>query len=86
MPRLSPGLPVFLRAGKEGTMKFKESQTAPRLLSIHQAAHELGVCRTVVYELLRDGKIKSVKIGRRRLVPCGAVEAFIAILTNKEGD
>jgi len=60
--------------------------TPPRLLSIPRAARELGVCRTVVYELLRDGKIKSVKIGRRRLIPHDAVEAFIATLTNKGGD
>jgi len=58
----------------------------PRLLSIRQAARELGVCRTVVYELIRDDKIKSVKIGRRRLISRDAVETFIAALTDKGGD
>jgi excisionase family DNA binding protein len=64
-----------------------DSENAPpRLLSIRQAAREFGVCRTVIYELLRDGKIKSVKIGRRRLISRDAIEAFIATLTNKRGD
>jgi excisionase family DNA binding protein len=63
-----------------------DSENAPpRLLSIRQAARELGVCRSVIYELLRDGKIKSVKIGRR-LISRDAIEAFIATLTNKGGD
>jgi excisionase family DNA binding protein len=56
------------------------------LLSIRQAARELGICRTIVYELIRDAKIKSVKIGRRRLICRDAIEAFIASLTNKGGD
>jgi excisionase family DNA binding protein len=50
----------------------------PRLLSIRQAARVLGVCRTVVYELIRDGELKSIKIGRRRLISSDAVDAFIA--------
>jgi excisionase family DNA binding protein len=58
----------------------------PRLLSIRQAAHDLGVCRTIVYELIRDGKIDSVKIGRRRLIPRDAVGAFVAALSDKGGD
>jgi excisionase family DNA binding protein len=64
-----------------------DSENAPpRLLSIRQAARELGVCRTLVYELLRDGRIKSVKIGRRHLISRDAIDAFIATLTNKGGD
>jgi IS1 family transposase len=35
-----------------------DSENAPpRLLSIRQAARELGVCRTIIYELLRDDQI-----------------------------
>jgi excisionase family DNA binding protein len=64
-----------------------DSENAPpRLLSIRQAARELGICRTIVYELIHDGRIDSVKIGRRRLIPRDAVEAFIAALSNKGGD
>jgi excisionase family DNA binding protein len=31
-----------------------------------------------VYELITAGKIKTVKIGRRRLISCEAIEDFIA--------
>jgi excisionase family DNA binding protein len=64
-----------------------DSENAPpRLLSIRQTASELGICRTIVYELIRNGRIGSVKIGRRRLISRNAIEAFIAALSNKGGD
>lgn len=50
----------------------------PLLLSIKQATYELGLGRTVIYELISTGKLKSVKIGRRRCVPREAIEEFIA--------
>ena len=63
--------------------KLDGDNAAPRLLSIRQAAREINIGRTAVYGLLRDGKVKSVKIGRRRLIPRDAIEAFIAGLTNQ---
>ena len=54
----------------------------PRLLSIKQAMFELGIGRTGTYELIRDKKLKTVKIGRRRFVAIEAIEEFIASLTS----
>lgn len=56
----------------------------PRLLSIQEAARELGICRTLLYALIKEGKLKSITIGRRRLVPAEAIDEFIAGL-NKGG-
>jgi excisionase family DNA binding protein len=53
----------------------------PRLLSIPQAAHELGVCRTIIYGLLKEQKLTSIKIGRRRLIAHEAIDAFVAGLS-----
>ncbi len=50
----------------------------PRLLAIKQVIYELGISRTAIYELIDGGKLKTVKIGRRRLVPLEAIEEFIA--------
>jgi len=50
----------------------------PRLLSIKQATFELGIGRSAVYELIAAEKLKTVKIGRRRLVAREAIEEFIA--------
>ena len=57
------------------------TKTKPRLLAIKQAIFELGIGRTAIYELIKDGKLKTVVIGRRRLVPAEAIEEFIASLT-----
>jgi excisionase family DNA binding protein len=56
--------------------------TLPRLLAIKQAIYELGIGRTALYELIKDGKLETVKIGRRRLVPIEAIEELIAGLSN----
>lgn len=49
-----------------------------RLLSIDEAARALGIGRTALYSELAAGRVRSVKIGRRRLVPASAVIEFIA--------
>jgi excisionase family DNA binding protein len=43
-----------------------------------EAAQLLGVCRDTVYELLRAGRLRSVKAGRARLIPVSAIEEFLA--------
>jgi excisionase family DNA binding protein len=53
----------------------------PRLRSIKQATFELGIGRSALYELIAAGKLKTVKVGRRRLVPREAIEEFIAGLS-----
>jgi excisionase family DNA binding protein len=49
-----------------------------RLLSVIETARELGISRSLAYELLASGALRSAKIGRRRLIPREAVEEFIA--------
>jgi excisionase family DNA binding protein len=44
-----------------------------RLLSIEQAARALGIGRTALYSEIWAGRVRSVKVGRRRLVPSSAV-------------
>ena len=57
---------------------------AGRLLSVVEAGRELGISRSLVYELLAAGTLRSAKIGRRRLIPREALEAFIAGLAPQE--
>lgn len=49
-----------------------------RLLSIDEAAATLGLGRTATYGELQAGRLRSVKVGRRRLIPAAAVAEFIA--------
>jgi len=44
-----------------------------RLLSIEQAAQALGIGRTALYSEIGAGRVRSVKVGRRRLVPSSAI-------------
>ncbi len=48
-----------------------------RLLSITEAAAALSVGRSALYSELQAGRLRSMKIGRRRLIPAGALAAFI---------
>ena len=56
------------------------SRQMPRLLSVKQAAYELGISRTVLYELMGMKKLASVKIKRRRFITREALEEFIGSL------
>jgi excisionase family DNA binding protein len=59
----------------------QRARDLPHLLSIKQATFELGIGRSAVYELIAAGKLKTLKIGRRRLVAREAIEQFIAGLS-----
>ena len=45
----------------------------PELLSIDEASRRLGIGRTAAYDAIGRGDLRSVKIGRRRLIPADAL-------------
>jgi excisionase family DNA binding protein len=49
----------------------------PACLSIEDAATQLGIGRTKVYDLIKAKELASIKIGRRRLIPTTAINAFV---------
>jgi len=49
----------------------------PRLLSIAEAGQALGVGRSLLYNELSAGRLRSVKVGKRRLVPANAVREYV---------
>ncbi len=52
---------------------------APLLLSVEQALDHLGgdVSRSKFYEYLRNGSLRSVSMGRRRLIRRSDLERFV---------
>lgn len=48
----------------------------PVMYSVPEAAEQLGVGTTKVKQLIAAGRLASVTIGRRRLVPAASVRAF----------
>ncbi len=53
------------------------------LLKVEEAAQRLALSRSVVYDLLRRGAIRSVLIGRSRRVPVTALQAFVGDLESE---
>jgi len=50
------------------------------VLTPNQSAEAIGVSRSKIYELLRSGELRSIKIGRSRRVPIEDLNQFIADL------
>jgi excisionase family DNA binding protein len=57
--------------------------TTPQLYRVNEAARVLSISRTVIYELIRSGRLRSVKEGRTRLIPASAVAEYVALLESE---
>ncbi len=53
------------------------------LLTPADTAKRLGISRTTLYELLRAGQLKSVKIGSSRRIPLETIEDYVTELLNQ---
>ena len=47
------------------------------LLTVSEAAQQLGIGRSLLYELLADGQVESIHVGRLRRIPIDALADFI---------
>ncbi|MGD9615133.1 MAG: helix-turn-helix domain-containing protein [Alphaproteobacteria bacterium] len=50
-----------------------------------EAAQELGISRNGAYEAAKRGEIPTVRIGRRLLVPCNAIDLLLEQASAKSG-
>jgi excisionase family DNA binding protein len=57
-----------------------KSDVVPLLYRVDEAAAALRLSRSSVYKLIRSGQLRSVKQGRRRLVPVIALAEYVASL------
>lgn len=56
---------------------MKRESTVPAVMyRVEEAAQALRLSRSAVYELIRSGRLRSVKHGSRRLVPVCALSEF----------
>lgn len=51
--------------------------TAPLLLTVEQAAQQLGIGRTTVFALLKSGDLESIPLGRLRRIPAECITEYI---------
>ena len=55
----------------------------PRVLRVEEAARALGIGRSLTYDLIRSGRLRSFKLGSRRLIPASAIDEAIAMFTEE---
>ncbi|GAA2156445.1 helix-turn-helix domain-containing protein [Actinomadura napierensis] len=53
------------------------------VLTVDEAAERLRVSRWTLYNLIRSNQLRTVKIGRRRLVPVNALIEYVDQLTEE---
>jgi excisionase family DNA binding protein len=61
------------------------AETAPsaRLYRVSEAMELLSLSRSVIYELIRSGRLRSVQEGRSRRIPGSAIAEYIALLESE---
>ena len=57
---------------------IESPKLSPLAVSPRRAAQYLDVGHDAIYTLLNQGRIRSVKLGRRRLIPAVELERFLA--------
>jgi excisionase family DNA binding protein len=57
-----------------------------QLYRVKDAMRLLNLSRTVIYEQLRTGRLRSVQQGRARLITADAIRDYIALLKNEAED
>ncbi|KAA0680122.1 DNA-binding protein [Azospirillum brasilense] len=58
-------------------------QTNPIAMTVAEAKAKIGVGTTKFYELLNEGKIDAVKIGRKTLILTNSLEKYVANLPRR---
>ncbi|MGX1502717.1 UNVERIFIED_CONTAM: excisionase family DNA binding protein [Streptomyces graminofaciens] len=54
-----------------------------RLHRVEAAAEALGVKRSTAYDEIRLGRLRTVRIGRRRLIPTEYIDAYVELLKSE---
>ena len=54
------------------------NNTAPLAHRIEDACNRLGIGRTMLYELIKAGELRTIKIGTRTLIPEADLQKVIA--------
>ena len=63
----------------------EQTESPPRLLlTVEEAAERIGICRSNMFKLIRQGDVESVTIGRLRRVTPTALEDFVRRLSQRQ--
>jgi excisionase family DNA binding protein len=64
-------------------MGTTQTEVPAVLYRVDEAARALRLSRSVIYELIRSGQLRSVKQGTRRLIPVSALNEYVASLADR---
>ena len=65
----------------------RSAATTPQLYRVPDAMRLLSLSRSVIYEQIRVGRLKSVTQGRTRLIPASAITDYVSMLQREaDGD
>lgn len=62
-----------------------DERIRPALYRVPDAARVLSLSRTVVYDLIRTGRLRTVKEGRARRIPASAIAEYVELLEREAG-
>ena len=73
------GLDVLIEVLAEAVaQRLANRSTEPaKLLGVREAAARLGVSERTIRELVATGELRSLRVGRRRLVPVDAIADYV---------
>jgi excisionase family DNA binding protein len=64
----------------QDALDLRAAELEPALLTVKQAARVLNLGRSTVYQLIADGRLEVVHIGRSTRVPTDAITKLIGAL------
>ncbi len=77
--RLAAALAELVEAIREEARADVVDANAPdRLLSVAEARATLNIGHALIYDLIGSGRLRSIRVGRRRLIPATALADYIA--------
>jgi excisionase family DNA binding protein len=63
---------------REKARRAQQAMASRAAWSIEEGAHRIGVGRTSIYKLAKDGKIRLIKVAGRTLIPDSEITRLIA--------
>jgi excisionase family DNA binding protein len=64
----------------------RSAELAQQLYRVPDVMRLLALSRSVIYEQIRIGRLKSVSQGRTRLIPAAAIADYVALLQREADD
>jgi excisionase family DNA binding protein len=68
-----------------GMQAIPDEQTSPFALGIADVSRRTGIGRTTLFNLIRDGRLRAVKVGSRTLIRADDLADFLASLPDARG-